>query len=99
MFPWLTVVGVANDVRYGAVEAAPEPTIYQPLSQARGGSLSVVVRTSGNPMALAGAIRGEVRDIDRTVPLLYVRELGYYVSQSFAQRRLLLAVLSRTARM
>ena len=96
MFPWLTVVGVANDVRYGAVEVAPEPTIYQPLSQSRGGSLSVVVR-SGNPMALAGAIRGEVRDIDRGVPLLNIREFGYYVSQSFAQRRLLLAVLSSFA--
>ncbi len=96
MFPWLTVVGVANDVRYGAVEAAPEPTIYQPLSQSRGGSLSVVVR-SGNPMALAGDIRGEVRDIDRGVPLLNIREFGYYVSQSFAHRRLLLAVLSSFA--
>jgi putative ABC transport system permease protein len=97
IFPWMTVVGVASDVRYGDVEAAPEPTIYQPLSQARGGSLSVVVRTSGSPMALAGAIRGEVRDIDRDVPLLNVREFGYYVSESFAQRRLVLAVLSSFA--
>jgi predicted permease len=97
IFPWLTVIGVATDVRYGEVEAAPEPTIYQPLSQARGGSLSVVVRTSGSPMALAAAIRGEVRDIDRNVPLLNVREFGYYVSESFAQRRLVLAVLSSFA--
>jgi len=97
IFPWLTVIGVASDVRYGEVEAAPEPTIYQPLSQARGGSLSVVVRTSGSPTALAGAIRGEVRDIDRNVPLLNVREFGYYVSESFAQRRLVLAVLSSFA--
>ncbi len=94
IFPWLTVIGIAGDVRYGHVEAAPEPTIYQPLSQTRGGSLSVVVRTSGNPMALAGAIRGEVRDIDRQVPLLNLREFVSYVSESFAQRRLVLAVWS-----
>ena len=97
MFPWMTVVGIAGDVRYGAVEAPPEPTIYQPLSQARSGSLSVVVRTNGNPMALAGAIRGEVRAIDRNVPLLNIREFGYYVSESFAQRRLVLTVLSSFA--
>src|SRR5260370_7150661 len=48
-------------------------------------------------MALAGAIRGEVRDIDRNVPLLNIREFGYYVSESFAQRRLVLAVLSSFA--
>jgi putative ABC transport system permease protein len=97
IFPWMTVIGVATDVRYGNVEAAPEPTIYQPLSQAQGGSLSVVVRTTGNPTALVSAIRGEVRDIDRNVPLLNVREFGYYVSESFAQRRLVLAVVSAFA--
>jgi len=94
IFPWMTVIGVAGDVRYGGVETAPEPTIYQPLSQARGGSLSIVVRTSGNPTALASAIRGEVRDIDHNVPLLNVREFRYYISESFAQRRLVLAVVS-----
>ena len=93
-FPWMTVIGVAGDVRYGDVEAAPEPTIYQPLAQVRGGSLSVAVRTSGNPAALAGAIRGAVRDIDRNVPMLNVREFDYYVSESFAQRRVVLAVVS-----
>jgi putative ABC transport system permease protein len=97
MFPWVTVIGIAGDVRYGDAEAAPEPTMYQPLSQARGGSLSVVIRANGNPMALAGAIRGEVRNIDRNVPLLDVREFSFYLSRSFAQRRLLLAVLSSFA--
>jgi putative ABC transport system permease protein len=94
MFPWVTVIGVAGDVRYGNVEEAPEPTIYQPLAQTRGGSLSTVVRTSGDPMELVGAIRGKVRDIDGSVPLLSVRELAYSVSRSFARRRLVLAVLS-----
>jgi len=94
MFPWMTVIGVASDVRYGDVEAAPEPTMYQPLAQALGGSLWVVVRTGGNPGALASAIRGEVRDIDRNVPLLNLRDFDYYVSESFAQRRLVLAVVS-----
>ena len=94
LYPWMTVIGVAGDVRYGDVEVAPEPTIYQPLSQTRGGSLSMVVRTSGAPAALAAAIRGEVHAIDPEVPLLNVREFGYYVSESFAQRRIVLAVVS-----
>ena len=59
--------------------------------------MSVVVRTSGDPMALAGAIRGDVRDIDRNVPLLDFRDFGYYVSESFAQRRAVLIVLSSFA--
>src|SRR6266853_1123362 len=65
MFPWLTVVGVAGDVRYGEVEAAPEPTIYQCLDQTRGPSLSVVVRSDGNPMGALGLIRSQIREVDR----------------------------------
>src|SRR5215831_16701566 len=55
-----------------------------------------ILRTCGNPMALAGAIRSEVRD-DRSVPFLNIREFGFYFSESFAQRRLVLAVLSSLA--
>jgi predicted permease len=97
VFPWLTVVGLAGDVRYGEVEAAPEPTIYQTLSQTRGSTLSVVVRSDGNPMDAIGSIRSQIREVDRSVPLLNVRELNYLVSRSFAQRRLVLAVLSTFA--
>jgi hypothetical protein len=57
MFPWVTIVGVASDVRCGGLEAAPEPTIYQPLAQTPGPSLSVVVRSNGNPRNLMSSIR------------------------------------------
>jgi predicted permease len=97
MFPWLTVVGVAGDVRYGAVEEAPEPTIYQCLAQTRGPSLSVAVRTDGNPMGALGLIRGQIREVDRGAPLLNAREMNDFVSMAFAQRRLVLAVLSTFA--
>ena len=97
MFPWLTVVGVAGDVRYGEVEAAPEPTIYQSLAQTRGPSLSVVVRSDDNPMRTLDLIRSQIRDVDRNVPLLDVRQMHYFVSLAFAQRRLVLTVLSTFA--
>jgi putative ABC transport system permease protein len=94
MFPWVTIVGVASDVRYGDLEAAPEPTIYQPLAQTSGPSLSVVVRSNGNPMNLMTSIRGQIREVDRSVPLLNVREFDYFISKSLARRRLVLVVLS-----
>jgi predicted permease len=94
MFPWMTIVGVASDVRYGGVEAAPEPTIYQSLAQTPGPSLSVVVRSNANPMNLMSSIRAQIREVDRSVPLLNVREFDYFVFKSLARRRLVLVVLS-----
>jgi predicted permease len=94
MFPWVTIVGIASDVRYGGVDAAAEPTIYQPIAQTPGPSLSVVVRSTGNPMNLISSIRDKVREVDRTVPLLNVREFDDLISKSLARRRLVLSVLS-----
>jgi ABC-type antimicrobial peptide transport system permease subunit len=57
-----------------------------------GGSLIrnafVVVRTTGDPMALAGPVRGEVRAIDPTVPVANVRPMTEVVATSLATPRL-----------
>jgi predicted permease len=94
MFPWVTVVGVASDVRYGGVDEAAPPTIYRPQQQFPSAAMAVVVRASGNPMSLIGPIRNEARAIDKDVPLLNVREFAYYISASFALRRFVMILLS-----
>ena len=96
-FPWVTVVGVVSDVRYGGVDQAAAPTIYRPMQQSPSTAMAVVVRTSGNPMNLAGPIRNEVRAMDKDVPLLNVREFSYYISASLALRRFVMTLLSSFA--
>lgn len=94
MLPWVTVVGIASDVRYGGVDEAAPPTMYRPHQQFPATGMAVVVRTSGSPMSLIGPIRNEVRAMDKDVPLLNVREFAYYVSASFALRRLVMILLA-----
>ncbi len=48
-------------------------------------------------MDALGSIRSQIREVDRSVPLLNVRELNYFVYRSFAQRRIVLGVLSTFA--
>jgi predicted permease len=97
MFPWVTVVGVASDVRYGSVDEAAPPTIYRPQQQFPSTAMAVVVRSSGSPMSLVGPIRNEARAIDKEAPLLNVREFAYYISESFALRRFVMILLSTFA--
>jgi putative ABC transport system permease protein len=94
MFPWVTVVGVASDVRYGGVDEAAPPTIYRPQQQFPSAAMAVVVRASGNPLSLVRPIRNEAHTLDKGVPLLNVHEFAYYVSASFALRRLVMILLS-----
>jgi putative ABC transport system permease protein len=59
--PQATVVGIVGNVRMGGPETAVRPEAYLPAAQGRfvGGALAV--RTEGEPLALAGAVRDAIR--------------------------------------
>jgi putative ABC transport system permease protein len=60
---WQTVVGVAEDARYRGVQT-PRPDVYLAYGQAPESAGYFVVRTAGDPLAVAGIVRNEVRAID-----------------------------------
>src|SRR5271169_3940061 len=55
--PWRTVVGVVGDVRQSPWDAEVHPATYVPFAQRPQASSAFVVRTTGDPMALAPAAR------------------------------------------
>lgn len=61
---WVEVIGVAKDTTHGRPGAAPEPLVYRPLTDPYPPDLSFLVRTSGDPAAVASALAGETRAID-----------------------------------
>jgi predicted permease len=71
--PWITVVGVVGDVKQMGLDAAPFPEFYTPVEQASIDSFLwpryLVVRTKGDPLALATAVRKAVRDVDPDQPV------------------------------
>ena len=60
---WQTVVGVVEDARYRGIQN-PRLDIYLPYRQVTDGLRHLVVRTRGDPLALAGAVREQVRALD-----------------------------------
>jgi putative ABC transport system permease protein len=81
------IVGVVGDVRGASLDAAVRPRIYYPRAQEPSGSMWIVVRHRGDPGALAAAVRGTVRGIDRDIPLQDVATMYAHLAQSLAQRR------------
>ena len=59
--PLITVVGVVEDVRPGAVDRELPPIIYRPHPQWSSGPMTLVVRTAQEPAALVPAVRAEIR--------------------------------------
>jgi putative ABC transport system permease protein len=65
---WLTVVGVVADVRYREIETA-RLDLYQPYGQSTSLVRDYVMRTTGDPRAIAADVRRVVRAIDPNQPV------------------------------
>jgi putative ABC transport system permease protein len=70
-----TVVGMVREVKYNKLNEEDLPQLYFPHAQAPWRSLSLVVRTNGDPAALAPSIRQAVHAIDPDLPLTRVQTM------------------------
>lgn len=93
-----TVVGVVEDVRYLAPHAVSQPEIFYSLRQMRGqlGApvAHILVRTPGDPAALAPAIRTALREVDANLIPEGIATLDARVLTSLARPRLYAIVLA-----
>jgi putative ABC transport system permease protein len=82
--PWRTVVGVVADIKQSAFDPEPGRTTYVPFAQVPEASSSLAVRTSRDPLALAGAVREQVRTLDADQPAYDIRSLEQVVSDNLS---------------
>ena len=96
--PTSTVIGVVDDVRYLAPRAVSQPEIFYSLRQLRGQVRApvahVMVRTAGDPAALAPEIRTALREVDANLVPEGVATLHDRVLTSLARPRLYAIVLT-----
>ena len=87
------IIGVVGDVRHNGPAKELEPQIYSPLLPSSAWGAAIVVRAAGDPMKLAGLVRGEVRALDRDLPLDRLKSMQQVVSDSIAGARLVSSIL------
>jgi predicted permease len=92
--PWATIVGVVADVHQLGLTRDPAPELYCPQWQQPSASLNFTVRTAGDPLALAQAIRAEVRAVDRELPIASIRTMRGVLDESVAQPRIMMFLLA-----
>jgi putative ABC transport system permease protein len=90
---WMTVVGVVGDTSFDSLAAAPQPEIFFPVAQGPPQGLTLVVRTAGDPLALAAAVRREIRAMNHNLPINRLRTLAGQVSHALARPRFSLLVV------
>jgi len=87
--PWLTIVGVVGRVKQDSLDGDPRIAFYRPQTQAPARAMTVVMRTGADPLAMTGAAKREIQQLDRALPMYAVRSMEQLVAQSLAPRRFL----------
>jgi predicted permease len=95
---WVRIVGVVERQRQESLMAPSRETIYFTDRYAGfEGNLPWFVRTSGDPLALAPAVRQQVSQINSSLPVSNVRALEEYINQAMAPTRFALSLISTFA--
>jgi len=88
--PWQTVVGVVGNVRQIQLSAELKPAIYVSYHQELGifsAPHDLVVRTAGDPMALAATVRSQVWEVDRDQPVSDIQTMDQILAANISRPR------------
>jgi putative ABC transport system permease protein len=92
--PWMEIVGIADDVKSSALGAEAKPELYLAYSQNIARLMHIVVRTSGDPMKIAAAVRQQIWSMDKNQPIANIETMKEIVADSVAGSRFTVLLLS-----
>lgn len=92
--PWLTVVGVAADVRHAGLESEPGFATFEPVAQRPASSLRFTLRTKGRPEAALASVRAALRAFEPELVLDQEETMQARLDRSLRPRRLQTGLLA-----
>jgi len=85
--PWITVVGVAGDMRRQGLEKQVAPQVFRAHAQDSDNMLDVIVRTSADPETIAASVQSEIQSMDKSVAKFVVTTVEQQLGEQTAERR------------
>ena len=98
--PWITIIGVAGDMRRRGLNQGARLETFLSATQGAGRNMQLLVATNGDPIALAPAVRAEIRALDPSGPVTAIGTVDSQIAESLELRRFqawLLALFSMLA--
>jgi predicted lysophospholipase L1 biosynthesis ABC-type transport system permease subunit len=91
------IVGVVANEKFAGLAAETPPAVYPPIWQVPMPSVSLLVRTAGDPAAVIAEVRGAMRAIDPEIALYDVGTMGEALSHSIGKERFTMLLLGAFA--
>ena len=100
--PWVTVVGIVKDVKHNGITGVVKEKFYIPHTQwhvSLGNanlvrSMSLVIKTDGDPAMLTSSVRSAIRRLDPNLPVADVRSMDDVVGAALATPKFTSVLLS-----
>jgi predicted permease len=93
----LEIVGVIGDMKYSNAKEKPVKSVYRPIMQVinpQTYNANLEIRTTGDPAALAPAVRQAIAQVDDKLPIFGVTTLREQVSGNLQQEKLIAELVS-----
>ena len=87
------IIGVVGDVRHAGLDAAPKAMNYWPYRRFSYPSMTLAIKTSGDPTSNVNAIVSIVRNLDPLLAVADIRTMEQVIGDSVAERRLTMVML------
>ncbi len=82
------IIGISEDARIRGLHEAPEPYLFLSAAQAPDGEATYALETAGDPRALMGAVKAEVRNLVKGMPILRVGVMAEFLESVLYDERL-----------
>jgi putative ABC transport system permease protein len=81
------IIGVVGDVKHASLDSPVRPMVYWPHPELAHTSMTIVVRTAGDPTSIAAGAAREIQAIDPDQPVSDVRTMKQLLATSVARAR------------
>jgi predicted permease len=91
--PYLEVVGVAKNAKYRGLLEEPLPFFYTPVAQNGMESMSLIVRTDVDPLAVLPSVRAELKSLNKNLTLYQINSLSAQLADALSNERMVAVLL------
>ena len=81
------IIGVAGDVKEGALDQNPEPTVYYVHAHLRYSEMVFVLRAAGDPLGLTEPARRVIQGMDPGLPVSRVRTMSSVIRETYSRQQ------------
>ena len=85
---WITIVGVAADIKHKQLTQKPDLQGYMPYRQGGWNSAAIIVRTRGEPTAATNTVLAALEATDPLIPAYRVMSMDATIQRSYWQQAL-----------